>query len=419
MFLPLTGLALLVFAIALGFIKKINVGLIAIACAFILALLGGIPTATVFAGFPTKLFLTILGTMYFFCLLQENKTLELLSQKIVSPFRNHPFWIPIVIFLVSYILSAAGPGAISVQAVMVLFAMSLATQVHIPAVLLAAMAVFGSAGGTASPIALAGIIVTDLTANMNLPGAPLKVFYAVSAVHVVAGILFYLGLGGYKIKLDRSLDLGQLPTFNRDQRLSLVAGSLLFILVIGLRLDIGLTCFVLALGLALAGAANAQKAFTLLPWNVLLLICGVNVLMNVISATGGIKLFAAALAQLMTPGTASALMAATAGCMSWFSSAHGVVLPALIPTVNVIAAQVGPGTNPVELIAAIVAAANIGGLGPMTTGGSLLMAAYVQSTHPDAAAQHAMFLRQFCLSALSVLVVVVFAFLGGFIPFCR
>ena len=43
MFLPLTGLALLVFAIALGFIKKINVGLIAIACAFILALLGGIP----------------------------------------------------------------------------------------------------------------------------------------------------------------------------------------------------------------------------------------------------------------------------------------------------------------------------------------------------------------------------------------
>jgi hypothetical protein len=57
-----------------------------------------------------------------------------------------------------------------------------------------------AAGGTASPVALAGIIVTDLTANMNLPGAPLKVFYAVSAVHLVAGILFYIGLGGYKIQ---------------------------------------------------------------------------------------------------------------------------------------------------------------------------------------------------------------------------
>jgi hypothetical protein len=59
--------------------------------AFILALLGGIPRATVFAGFPTKLFLTILGTMYFFCLLQENKTLELLSQKSRQPFPETSF----------------------------------------------------------------------------------------------------------------------------------------------------------------------------------------------------------------------------------------------------------------------------------------------------------------------------------------
>ena len=197
MFLALTGLAFLVGAIALGFIKKINVGMVSIAAAFLLALLGGIPVSTVFAGFPTKLFLTILGTMYFFCLLQENKTLELLSEKSVSPFRKHPFWIPVVIFFASYFLSAAGPGAISVQAVMVLFSMSLATQLHIPAVLLAAMAVFGSAGGTASPVALAGIIVTDLTATMNLPGAPLQVFYGVSAVHLVDGILFSIGLVGY------------------------------------------------------------------------------------------------------------------------------------------------------------------------------------------------------------------------------
>ena len=393
--------------------------MVSIAAAFILALLGGIPVSTVFAGFPTKLFLTILGTMYFFCMLQENKTLELLSQKSISPFRKHPFWIPVVIFFVSYILSAAGPGAISVQAVMVLFSMSLATQLHIPAVLLAAMAVFGSAGGTASPVALAGIIVTDLTATMNLPGATLQVFYGVSAVHLVAGFLFYIGLGGYKLQLDYSLNLDNLPAFNVKQQLSLLAGALLFLCVIGLRLDIGLTCFVLALALTLLKAADEKKAFTLLPWNVLLLICGVNVLMNVIASTGGIKLFATALASLMTPGTASALMAATAGAMSWFSSAHGVVLPALIPTVNDIAANVGPGTNPVELITAIVAAANIGGLGPMTTGGSLLMAAYVQSMHPDTASQHRMFLRQFLLSMLSVLVVVVFAFLGGFIPFCH
>jgi di/tricarboxylate transporter len=419
LFLSLIGLLFLILAIALGFLKKINVGLVAIAFAFVLSLLGHISPSVVFAGFPTKLFLTILGTMYFFCMLQENKTLELLSQKIVSLFKNKPFWIPVVIYVVSYLLSAAGPGAIAVQALMVLFAMSLATQVHISPILLAAMAVFGSAGGTASPIALAGIIVTDLTATMNLPEAPLKVFYGVSAVHLVAGIIFYLGMGGYKLKLTQTLSLDNLPLFNKEQKLSLVACVLLVILVVGLRLDIGLTSFLLALLLILVKAVHAQKSFELLPWNVMLMICGVNVLMNVIREVGGIKLFATALASLMSVTTASGLMAATAGIMAWFSSAHGVVLPALIPTVVDIAHQVGAGTNPIELIAAIVAAANIGGLGPMTTGGSLLMAAFVGSTHPSEEVQQKMFIKLFGLSMLSVAIVVVFALVGGFKPFCN
>jgi di/tricarboxylate transporter len=417
MLLQLTGLGFLVLAIALGLCKKINVGLVAIALAFILALMGRVNLNVVFTGFPTKLFLTILGTMYFFCMLQENKTLELASRKIVSCFSAQPFWIPVVIYFVSYVMSAAGPGAISVQAVMVLFAMSLATQVHISADLLAAMAVFGSAGGTASPIALAGIIVTDLSANMGVPNLPLRVFYGVSLVHLAAGIIFYFALGGYKLKIDQQLQIKDLPAFNRDQKFSLAACLLLVILVVGLRYDIGLTCFVLALGLILLKAVHEKQAFAMLPWNVLLLICGVNVLMNVIKEIGGIKLFAAALATLMNGTTASALMAATAGFMAWFSSAHGVVLPALIPTVPDIVAQVGPGADTVELISAIVAAANIGGLGPMTTGGSLLMAAYVEAVSPSEEEQHKMFIHLFSLSALSVLVVVLFALAGGFRPF--
>ncbi len=419
MWLPLTGLAFLILSIVLGFIKKINVGIVAIVFAFLLALLANIDPTIVFAGFPTKLFLTILGTMYFFSMLQENKTLELLSEKIVSPFRNKPFCIPIIIHIVSYLLSAAGPGAIAVQALMVLFAMSLATQLNISATLLAAMAVFGSAGGGASPLALGGIIVTDLTATMNLPGATLKNFYCVSAVHVVAGILFYFAMGGYKLKIDQTFALDNLPAFNRKQKFCLLAGLILIILVVGLRMDIGLCSFLVCFLLILSKAVDEQKSFALIPWNVLLLICGVNVLMNVIREVDGIKLFAGVLASIMTPTTASALMAVTSGFMAWFSSPHSVVMPTLIPTVCDIAKQVGGNTNPIELIAAIVSAANIGGLGPMTTGGSLLMAAYVSSAHPNAQAQHKMFVKQFGLSMLSVAIVIIFALIGGFRFFCK
>lgn len=118
------ALAFLIVAIILGFVKKMNVGLVCLGLAFILGQIGKIPTRTILSGFPSSLFLTLLGTMFFFSLLQENNTLELLSKKMVSLVGTKTFLIPVIIYVVSFVLSAAGPGAISVQAVMIIFAVS-------------------------------------------------------------------------------------------------------------------------------------------------------------------------------------------------------------------------------------------------------------------------------------------------------
>lgn len=77
------------------------------------------------------------------------------------------FLIPIIIYLVSYLMSAAGPGAISVQTVMIIFAVALATQMDASPILLGGMAILGAVGGTTSPIALTGILVSDLTAGVE------------------------------------------------------------------------------------------------------------------------------------------------------------------------------------------------------------------------------------------------------------
>lgn len=127
MVLQVIALFFLVFAIVLGFVKNINVGIVSMGLALVLGLIGGVDTNTILSGFPGKLFVTLLGTMFFFCLLQENKTLELMSKKMVSAVGKCTFLVPVIIYLVSYILSAAGPGAISVQSVMIIFAVSLAS----------------------------------------------------------------------------------------------------------------------------------------------------------------------------------------------------------------------------------------------------------------------------------------------------
>lgn len=71
------------------------------------------------------------------------------------------------------------------------------------------------------------------------------------------------------------------------------------------------------------------------------------------------------LASLMTEGTAAGLIAATAGFMSWFSSANGVVFPTLIPTLPEIIAKVGGELRLVDMLVSVVGAATVAGISPL------------------------------------------------------
>lgn len=86
--LPVIALLFLVAAIVIGFVRNINVGFTCLGLSLILGIIGGVGTSTILGGFPSKLFMTLLGTMFFFSLLQENHTLELLSKKMVNQDRR-------------------------------------------------------------------------------------------------------------------------------------------------------------------------------------------------------------------------------------------------------------------------------------------------------------------------------------------
>ena len=189
MTLQILALACLIGAIVLGFVRKMNVGLVCMGLSLILGTIGGVTTKEIYAGFPGKLFATLLGTMLFFSLLQDNGTLEKVSQKMTSLCGKNTFLVPIIIYVVSFILSAAGPGAISVQTVMVLFAVPLAIHMNLNPILMGAMAILGAVGGTASPIALTGIIVGDLLTEMNITGQGMKIFLGVSVANLACAIL--------------------------------------------------------------------------------------------------------------------------------------------------------------------------------------------------------------------------------------
>ncbi len=408
------ALMFLIAAIVIGFVKNINVGFVCLGLALILGLIGGVSSKEILGGFPSSLFMTLLGTMFFFSLLQENHTLELLSKKMVGLVGKKYFLIPILIYLVSYLLSAAGPGAISVQTVMIIFAVALAVQMDASPILLGGMAILGAVGGTTSPIALTGILVKDLTAGMEgLENIASPVFFGVSAANFFCAVLLYLLYGGYRLKGENEVK-EKLPAFTRNQMICIAALLVMVVAVVGFRYDVGLVCFTLSLILMLLGTVNEKAALKLVPWSVLILICGVNVLMSVTKTLGGIDLLADLLAKLMNKTTASPVMSLTAGIMSWFSSANGVVFPTLIPTAPAIAANVGGGVTAKDLIMAIVGAATVAGISPMSTGGSLILASYTQGKEVSDKEQSNIFARLFATSLGCVVVVMVFGLLGGF-----
>lgn len=221
----------------------------------------------------------------------------------------------------------------------------------------------------------------------------------------------YLVFKGWKLRGQPVQRDPEPIVFDGQQKLSLGLIVALFVSVVGFSQDVGLVCFLLALVLLFTGKVDEKKAVKSLPWNTLILICGISVLMNAVKLLGGINLLAKGLASFMSPATAPALMGLTGGIMSWFSSANGVVFPTLIPTVPQVAANVG-GASLIQMVAAIVCSATVAGISPMSTGGSLVMASCAQEKSGKEN-DSSLFAKLFGVSAMCVAIIFLFTLAGG------
>ena len=129
--MALLSLGFLLLAIMLGFIRKMNTGLLCIAFALLLGRMAGISDAEIIKGFNASLFLMLLGVTYLFSLAQINGSLDLLAQKVISLAGKRIYLIPVIIYVFSIILAALGPGSVPTMAIMMVFSMSLAAEMKI------------------------------------------------------------------------------------------------------------------------------------------------------------------------------------------------------------------------------------------------------------------------------------------------
>jgi di/tricarboxylate transporter len=406
--IAIISLLSLVIAIAIGFWKNINVGLIALVFSlFVGYYLGGIPINTIIGYWPVKLFFTTLGITFLFSIAKLNGTLEKISKTIIYQSRGRKVLIPIIFYFLAVIIATVGPGNISTSALLLPIGLAIGYRTNISALMMSSLIILGSIAGGLSPLAPNGIVALDLALMHGVGDLGFRIFIInVLSMTVFSAILF-IWLGGLKLRGDR-IEIEPAESLNKDQIITLVSIFVLVIWVIVGGVNVGFAAFVLSAILIILNTADQNEALAHVPWSTLLLISGTAVLINVINELGGVDLLAEMLANLMNEKTAISIMAILAGVMSIFSSAVGVVMPTLIPTTVELSNNLLNVVSPSALTVTIAVASHIVTMSPFSTMGALALA-----SSPETVDKKRLFKNLFITAFSSLAFIAIF--LGGLV----
>ena len=376
-------LSLIALLVVIGFslTSRINVGVLAVALAWPIAMfVAGWKAEALMAAFPSGLFLTLVGVTLLFGIAHKNGALDALARRAVQACGGVTALLPPAFFLLACAVATLGPGAIAATALIAPLAMSTGATAGVPAFLMALMVANGGNAGNLSPFSAVGVIVQSLLQKIGLGGHEWGVFFANFVAHVFVGVAAYLLFGGVALwrKRGATVTSASAPPFTGRHWLTLAVIAAWIVAVVAFRANPGLSAFAAAALLLLLGAAEENSVIGAIPWSIIVMVCGVSVLVGVIEKTGGMDLFTTLLARIMTPASANGTMAFVTGLISTYSSTSGVIYPAFLPAVPGLVEKLGGG-NPLEIALSINVGAAIVDVSPLSTIGALCIAALPNS----------------------------------------
>lgn len=194
-------LLVLVAVIVIGFIRKINVGLLAIAAASIVAYASGAFKAkAVISGFNSSLFVTLMGVTLLFGVIQSNGCLDLLLKKLAYLFRKQVWFIPILLLIIGLAFAAVGPGCVPALAVVVALAIPLAKHTGYNPLMLMLIGEMGTFCGRFTAITPEGILISSIMTPQGYPDIAWPMIKIVLLGVSILSVIVYIYYGGYKIK---------------------------------------------------------------------------------------------------------------------------------------------------------------------------------------------------------------------------
>ena len=387
--------AAIVVAVALGYKTKINIGLFAIAFAYLIGCFGmGLSPSEVIGMWPVKIFFIIFSVCLFYSFATVNGTLEKLSEHLIYRCRSVPQLLPFAVFFTATVISAMGAGYYTVLAFMAPITLLLCQRTGM-SLIVGGMAVnYGALSGANFMSSQSGIIFRGLMTNAGLSDNDafinaIGIFASTLIIPLlVISAFVFLTQQGRAMKTS-VFDVSEPTPLNREQKITLWLTLAMMAIVlaapiahialpanatisfINAKMDIGLIASIFSVIALLLKLGDERKAMASVPWGTLIMICGVGMLISVAIKAGTIDVLASWIGGSIPPGLVPLVFGIVAAFMSLFSSTLGVVTPALFPMVLPIASALG--LEPMVLFIAIVVGAQATSISPFSSGGSLIL----------------------------------------------
>jgi di/tricarboxylate transporter len=393
--MSLIAVLAIVLAIALGYATRINIGLFAMAFAYLLGcFVMGLKPSDIIMMWPLKIFFVIFSVCLFYSFAMVNGTLEKMAEHLLYRCRNVPYLLPYAVFLAATIISGMGAGYYTVLAFMAPLTLILCQRTGMGLIIGGLAVNYGALCGANFVSSQSGIIFRGLMVNAGvsenqafLNGLAIFVATLILPIIVISVVAFFGRKNETKVT---ELSAATPPeAFNGVQRTTLFLTLLMMALVlagplaqlvfpanatvkfINSKIDIGLIASLFSVIALLLKLGDERKAIASLPWPTLIMICGMGMLISVAIKAGMIDDLAVWISGNISPILIPPMFGIVAGIMSLFASTLGVVTPALFPLVMPLSQSMS--MNPMLIFVCIVLGSQATSISPFSSGGSLIL----------------------------------------------
>lgn len=308
-------------------------------------------------------------------------------------FANYPYLLPFVIFAISAIIAALGAGFYTVLAFMAPLTFLLCDKVGLSKIAGAMAINYGALGGANFMTSQSGIIFRTLMEKSGIDTGVAFInssFIFIATIVLPIFVLSFFVLSAFRNKTQVSV-IEKPEAFDAKQKTTLISMFIMIFIVLAgpiahlifpqisiieyfnKKIDIAMIAIIFVAIALFLKLADEKKVIALIPWNTLIMICGVGMLISVAVEAGTIKWLSTLVKNEVSVVFIPLTMCAIAAFMSLFSSTLGVVTPALFPIIPSIAQS--SGLSEALLFTCIVIGAQASAISPFSSGGSLILGA--------------------------------------------